>query len=316
MAFQPINTNTLLAGDVSPCSVDIVGNNANPALFMDINNEFVFFRMRLNCDPRANNDPTKLDNFAWGILIKDLAGIPLFSIRVNASGNVNKVQVFEAEFSDDSKDAFVGSPICQQNIQLGTNVFVSLAGSNFGGDPDFFLDFRVPLSCFPDNFFNDQHIFCGFTSTNGNNINKELPPPYTKPGNSNNPALCGGAPPSEEKVRLVKTVTPLTGRTCEVQTFTVTITATNISNQTLSYTITDVVNAQFVTLDDKIRNFTVTNQAPGASQQFMYMITGNFPIAGTFSFNMATAVDAADNVIGFVEGPDVVITPCRGLIFS
>lgn len=307
VTWLPINTNTLTA-DLGPgqCGIDIVGNSSFPALFSALDNNFIYFRMRLNCDPRMQNK-NELENKVWGILIKNaFNGNPQFTARVNAK-NDNAIQVFTA----DSNDPFITLQ-CQQAIDLSSsgNVEVDPANSNFDSTEDFFLDFKVPLSCFPNGFFNENHIFCGFTSDDDQNINKEVPPPYIH-GNQNNPALCGGStPPPQPKVKITKTVTPTNTTTCTPpQDFTVTITVTNISDFALNNIfITDIITSQFVPLQPP-KIFGPFNLAAGASHTETFIVNGSFPNAGSFSFNTVT-VTQGSTVIGTFEGPTITVLPC------
>lgn len=306
VTWIPINTNTLTA-DLGPgqCGIDIVGSSSFPALFGAIDSNFIYFRMRLNCDPRMQNR-NELQNMVWGILIKNAAtGTPQFTARVNAK-NDNAVQVFTA----DNNDPFIALQ-CQQTIDLGQlgNVEVEPADSNFDSTQDFFLDFKVPLSCFPNGFFNESHIFCGFTSDNDQNINKEVPPPYTI-GNRNNPALCGGPVSLQEKVRITKTVTPLITTSCSPpQNFTVSITVTNVSGAPLNnIVITDVITSEFVP-PQAPRTFGPFNLAAGASITETFVIFGSFPNAGTFQFD-TVIVTQGNTVIGTFTGPLITVLRC------
>lgn len=307
VVWLPINTNTLTA-DLGPgqCGIDIVGDSSFPALFSALDNNFIYFRIRLNCDPRMKNS-NQLQNMVWGILIKNAStGSPQFTARVNAK-NDNAVQVFTA----DNTNPFVTLQ-CTQAINLDPlgNVEVEPADSDFDATQDFFLDFRVPLSCFPNGFFNVNHIFCGFTSDNDQNINKEVPPPYTI-GNKNNPALCGGSvPPPKQLITISKTVTPLVTTTCTPpQNFTVTITVTNISGAPLNgVVITDAITAEFVP-PQAPRTFGPFNIAAGAFQTVTFVVFGSFPNAGNFQFNTVT-VTQGNTVIGTFTGPIITVLRC------
>lgn len=164
--------------NVNPCSVDVVGDALNPALSFGFSATNIAFRLRLNGDPQRNNPPPPLDEFRWGVEIKDVNGNLLFTVEVDGKNNKNFVAIRDSNFN----------PIYTEPITIGTNVAVTqVAGiASCDGhqppDPDFFLDFQVPLDKFIINgvlFDLTKEIvqFCFYTSTsdNDNNINKENP---------------------------------------------------------------------------------------------------------------------------------------------
>lgn len=322
--WTPKNNNILLP-DLGPgqCGIDIVGDNLNPALFIGFDPADalnVYFRIRLNCDPRTNN-LAALQNFVWGVVIKDLNGVPQFTARVNAKNNVNAVEVFIANLTN----PFAAPSCTAQPIVFGDNgnVEVVTAGSNFDDTPDFFLEFKALLSCFPSGFFNVDHIYCAFTSDDSNSITKEIPPPYpAQGGRTPNINLCGGLAPVS-RVTITKTVTPLTATTCSTppQTFNVSITVTNLSSSTQNIIVIDTINGSFVITTPPVPGTTFTGTlAPagsvGDSLTFNYTVQGFFPTAGIFPFNTAVVTDESGTPLNFVTGPNIIVTPCRGLLFS
>lgn len=194
VTWNSVNNKNLLP-DLGPgqCGLDVVGDINFPGLFIAFDSSYVYFRLRLNCDPRKNNPPDILDEKVWGVIIKNAAFDPLFSARVNGKNNSQQVEVYVAN----SSDPFVSLQCDPVPIDYGPtgNVEIDPADSSFDSTPDFFLDFKVSLSCFPENFFKNDLVYCAFTSDDANNINKEIPPPYPR----FNPDLCGGIilPPGE-----------------------------------------------------------------------------------------------------------------------
>lgn len=181
----PVNTNNLTA-DLGPgqCGLDIVGDSIYPGVYAVFDSSYVYFRLRLNCDPRKNNPPDILAEKIWGVLIKDVTG-PLYTIRVNGKNNSQQVEVYTATSSDPFYTIQCSSPIVYGD---SGNAQINPAGTTFDSTDDYFLDFRASISCFPPNFFKNALAYCGLTSDDAQNINKEIPPPYPK----NNPDLCGG----------------------------------------------------------------------------------------------------------------------------
>lgn len=314
ITWIPINNN-ILTDDVNPCGVDIVGNNTFPALFAGFDNEFVYFRMRLNCDPRKPNS-SELENSVWGVVIKVTVDNPIATVRVNAKNDPgsNAVQLYTANDTEPFLVQLCSNPIVYGDLG---NVQINTADSSLHSSQDFFLDFRIPLSCFEGgiDFFNQPLIYCGFTSENTNNINKEVPPPYTH-GNQNNPALCGGTPPPQPKVRITKTVTPLTVTNCTTpQNFHVEIEVENLTNQPLdNIVMTDIINPAFVTNNPTTHTFGPLTIPAMGSAILSYDVQGFFPNTGNFPFNTAT-VTQGDQILGQVVGPSITVTPCNRGVF-
>ncbi|GAA0727171.1 hypothetical protein GCM10008905_24460 [Clostridium malenominatum] len=312
VTWIPINNN-VLTDDLGQgqCGIDIVGDNTHPALFIGRDSQFVYFRMRVNCDPRMNNKPD-LENRVWGVLIKDTLGTPLFTVRVNAKNDPdsNAVQVYTA----DNANPFLVQK-CSNTIAYGDsgNVQINIADSSLFSFQDYFLDFRVPLSCFSPNFFDGQLIYCGFTSDDAQNINKEVPPPYTH-GNTNNSALCGATPPPQPRVRITKTVSPLAVTNCPTpQTFTVVIRVENLTNEDITVTITDTINPAFVTAQHVHTFLNLLIPAMGFAE-VGYTVDGFFPNVGNFPFNTAVVTENGQ-VIGEVVGPNIAVAPCGRGVF-
>jgi hypothetical protein len=321
LTWTPINTNTLTA-DQPSCWLDIVGGTVGlinyPALFIAFDDSNLYFRMRLDCTPIDPEEPTvKLfKNNIWGVLIKDTALNTQYTARVNSKQNDEAIEVYTAS----ATDPFI-LLACSEDIVYGNagnvQVIPTNDSSNFNGNTDYFLDFKVSLDCFPEGFFQSNHVYCGFTSATDQGINKEIPPPYG-PGNppQNNPNLCSGIP----TVDVTKDVTPKTGKTCSSQstTYTISITVTNTSSLPLNITVNDVITSEFVpTIPIPAPPPWTTTLNSGDSETFEYQVTGYFLNIGSYSFNTATVIDPVTQVeFGRVEGPTITVINCRGLIFS
>ncbi|MBM7553900.1 carboxypeptidase regulatory-like domain-containing protein [Thalassobacillus pellis] len=183
--YTPIQVNGSpifdLVGDESPVSTDIVGNSTFPAAFFAYDGSNVYFRIRLNGDPR-NAQLTAFRNFSWGILI-NTQGEPgtydwLFNVdglnnRLSLVRNVNK-QV--NSWNDPAEGTGGGNPNFAQPITNFDYARVTPANSNFGGSPDFFLDWFLPASTvFSFLGINESTLLRSviFSSANTNNYNKD-----------------------------------------------------------------------------------------------------------------------------------------------
>lgn len=226
--------------NVSPCSVDVVGNALNPALSFGFSATHIAFRLRLNGDPQRNNPPPPLDEFRWGVEIKDVNGNLLFTVEVDGKTNKNFVAIRDSNFN----------AIFTEPIAIGTNVAVTqvtgIASCNGQPppDPDFLLDFQMPLSQFIRNnmlFDLTKEIvqFCFYTSTsdNDNNINKE------NPDDQDGPSKCGPFINVPLTLRKFCPIPPVGGsfKVGDTVTITLNVSNTSMANAT-NVTVVDLIN--------------------------------------------------------------------------
>lgn len=164
--------------NVSPCAVDVVGDGTHPALEYGFSADHIAFRLRLNGDPRKNNNPNEIEEHRWGVEIFDANGNLRFTVEVDGKNNSYFVAIRDSNFN----------AIYTEPITLGTNVAVTqvagIAACNGQPPPDddFLLDFQMPLNKFLINevlFDLTTEIvqFCFYTTTadRDDNINKEDP---------------------------------------------------------------------------------------------------------------------------------------------
>ncbi|MBX0356899.1 carboxypeptidase regulatory-like domain-containing protein [Halobacillus sp. Nhm2S1] len=171
-------------GDENPGSVDIVGDSQFPAGYFAYDGENVFFRIRVNDDP-VNNKGTGFRNFAWGVLVNTSGTPGVYDWLVNVNGldsTINLIQNTDQDFNSwtDSAEGTDGSgapnysrPIV--NFDVARAVLTN-DGSDFGGDPDYFVDVQFSASVFFQTLGiteNDPLQFIIFSSTNANNYNKD-----------------------------------------------------------------------------------------------------------------------------------------------
>lgn len=170
-------------GDVSPVETDIVGSTAFPAAYYGYDGTNIYFRIRLNADPRFK---TGFKNFAWGVLF-DTDGNPStyeWVLAVNGTNNsvdlIQNTVAIPNSFNDQAEGTDgKGKPNFTQPI---VNYDIARAaptgdGSSFGGGTNYFIDFFIPKAAlFPLLGITDQTAlrFFFFTSTNNNNFNKDF----------------------------------------------------------------------------------------------------------------------------------------------
>ncbi|WP_179107331.1 carboxypeptidase regulatory-like domain-containing protein [Sediminibacillus massiliensis] len=290
-----------LTGDESPVSTDIVGNSSFPAAFFAYDGINVYFRLRLNGDPR-NPQLTGFRNFSWGVLL-NTQGVPgtydwLFNVdglnnRISLIRNTNK-QV--NSWNDPAEGTGGGNPNFVQSITNFDFARVTPANSNFGGDPDFFLDWFLPASTFFSflgiNATSQlQAVF--FTSANANNYNKDSL--RTNEGFSFSNSLSNPVSPEEVDVRAELSVTKaLTSGPSSVLTGQQAIWAGRITITNPGLSQANTVFLEDVLSLDIITSFTVNSVTQGltaynSSSRTLSWNVGNLPSGGsatlTFTIN-------------------------------
>ncbi|MEW4288285.1 carboxypeptidase regulatory-like domain-containing protein [Rossellomorea marisflavi] len=184
--FTPIEVGGVplfdVVGDENPPSTDIVGNSTFPAGFFAYDGTNVYFRIRLDGDPR-NTQLTGFRNFSWGVLINTTGVAGTYNWLFNVDGLNNRVglvrnTVVQVNSWTDQAEGTNGNgaPNVSRPITNFDFARVSPANSSLGGTQDFFLDWFLPASV----FFSTLGItdmselrIVSFTSANSNNYNKD-----------------------------------------------------------------------------------------------------------------------------------------------
>lgn len=169
--------------DVSPDETDIVGSPTFPAAYYGYDGTNIYFRIRLNADPRFK---TGFNNFAWGVLFDTDGNSSTYEWVLAVNGSNNSVDLIQntikipnsfndqAEGTDGKGNPNFTQPIVNYDIARAA---VTGDGSAFGGGTNYFLDFFIPkTTLFPLLGIKDQSSlrFLFFTSTNNNNFNKDF----------------------------------------------------------------------------------------------------------------------------------------------
>ncbi|NGY75526.1 hypothetical protein F6Y02_00930 [Bacillus megaterium] len=85
-----------VVGDESPASTDIVGNTQFPAAFAAYDGTTIYFRIRLNSDPRSSKN-TGFSNFAWGVLINTSGDPGVYDWLANVNGLDNTINLVKTQ---------------------------------------------------------------------------------------------------------------------------------------------------------------------------------------------------------------------------
>ncbi len=182
---QPV---TDVEGD-TPGARDIVGDAANPMLYIASDATHLYFRLRIDSDPLQN--ATNFGPFGWGCLINTDSNQQTFEFSTIVDGVNNPDTIFfykntVTTTSNDPADApdtpaisSVQSPL---TAAVGHARVVS-APSMFGGDGDFFLQWAIdlaPMIAAGFNPANPASYYCG--SANSNTLGADC----------SGGAICGG----------------------------------------------------------------------------------------------------------------------------
>ncbi|WP_270182938.1 carboxypeptidase regulatory-like domain-containing protein [Alkalihalobacillus sp. CinArs1] len=168
--------------DESPAAVDLVGDTSNPSFAIAYDDTNVYFRLRLNDDPR-NNKKTGFQNFSWGVLFNTGGPPGTYQWLLAVDGLSGELVLIEntnqevnswndpAEGTDGRGKPNYSQPIINFDIAR-----VTPADTTFGGNNNVFLDFFIPANILFDflNITENTPLqLISFTSTNANNYNKD-----------------------------------------------------------------------------------------------------------------------------------------------
>ncbi|MED4268284.1 carboxypeptidase regulatory-like domain-containing protein [Priestia megaterium] len=330
--FQPILIGEQpifdLVGDQSPLSTDIVGNTQFPAAFFAYDAANVYFRIRVNGDPR-NPQLTGFTSFSWGVLINTSGDPGVYDWLANVNGLDSTINLIKnttrvynswndpAEGTNGRGAPNFSRPIVNFDV---ARAILTNDGSNFGENPDYFIDFQFPAS----NFFSLLGITAStpielviFSSANTNNYNKDS----LQAGENFQffQSITNPAPPKDVDVRaslaVTKTITSgptslLTGSlTTWTQKITVTNTGRDIARSVVAsdvFGIDQLSNVSNITASsgsatlnaaNKTLTWNIGNLIAGQSVTLTYTVVGTFSTAGTRRLNTVT-VSGTDNFTG------------------
>lgn len=193
--FVPIKVNGVPpsdpAGDVTPASVDIVGDAQFPPAYYAYDGQNVYFRIRLQGDPRSNNS---FQNRIWGVLF-DYQTPPSYEFMMAVDGGRSWITLVRNGNQSTSGDPLTDRPEGSDgngfpNFQRPINNFdlaragVTNDGSTFGGTSNYFLDFFIDTGTFFSqltingiNFTPNSPVrMLFFTATTNQNFDKDSLP--------------------------------------------------------------------------------------------------------------------------------------------
>ncbi|CAM3515804.1 carboxypeptidase regulatory-like domain-containing protein [Paenibacillus lupini] len=316
--------------DVNPDEVDIVGNAQFPAAYYAYDGTNVYFRMRLNTDPRFKNN---FRNFAWGVLFDTDNNPSTYEWELVVNGLDNEVQLIantvklpnivtdQAEGTDGKGNPNFNVTICNFDIARAQPTDDD---SQLGSTTNYFIDFFVPAeTLFSLLGITDQSSlrFLFFTATNNNNFNKD----FIGTGQTLSTLFCDPVTIAGGDVRAKLSVTQTVASSTspviagQSSTFTGTITVTNtgrsqastlflqapfVFDKTISFTVTQKTQGT-TAFNSTTNNLTwnVGNLAVGASATLSYQAFAQFNTAGTRTVDTKTVTGVDSFTGGMISAP-------------
>jgi len=161
---------------------DMVGNGNYPAFYRAADAHYVYFRIRVDGDPRQNAGVNDLTASSWDVLFDTDGDLSTYEYMLTADGNMQGTKVRWASNTDkvptDPKDkadlpVHDFTPSTPGATLHGTYYAVQKTGdgSTFGpkADPDWFVTFAVPKSVLRASGINYDSQLVLWAGTNSNN---------------------------------------------------------------------------------------------------------------------------------------------------
>jgi hypothetical protein len=182
--WVPVLNDGVPIGDVegdTPGGRDIVGDAANPMMYIAADTTHVYFRLRVDSDPLQN--ATNFGPFGWGCFIDtdgDLATYE-FSTLIDGVNNPDIINFYANTVTTapndptDPPDMPAVSSVTSPLTAAVAHARVTSAPSNFGGTPDFFIEWAVERSAAQAAGYipgQPASFYCG-SSNNGVNVDAD-----------------------------------------------------------------------------------------------------------------------------------------------
>ena len=140
---------------------EVVGSTSQPSIYFYSDGTNFFVRLRLDDDPqKITGSSTTVQPFGWGVVFDTDGNLNDYEYSFFVDGTGSSARIV---FGKNTSQATLGNPSDSIEIELyaqsisfsepGKNIDVVLADSNFGdpvGDPDYFLDFTMPIANMED----------------------------------------------------------------------------------------------------------------------------------------------------------------------
>jgi hypothetical protein len=131
---------------------DVVGNSDSPALFSAQDDEFVYFRIRVDADPRMAN---RLRPYGWAVELDTDLERRSYELIGIVDANTSNGDEQELRLAKNTRQDRLNDPadrpeqtLATYELDTHTRVLEAAAPflSQFGNDPDYFVDWALPRS--------------------------------------------------------------------------------------------------------------------------------------------------------------------------
>ncbi len=163
----------------SPSAASFAGDQEHPPAFYAVDDDYLYFRYRMDSNPSGSGG---FSQNAWTALMQVPSGNRFqYQYQLSLNGKDDTIEIwrntnasdidFSPLFRDDSEQPL-------SSVPFGSLARAVSAGTSFGGEPDWFVDFAFPVSALVANGVVSgatelaQSLFFPATSTNPNTYNK------------------------------------------------------------------------------------------------------------------------------------------------
>lgn len=121
---------------------DVVGDSTDPALYYYYDGTYLYFRMRVD------GDPGMFDPFGWAVEFDTDGDFTTYELLVQVNGidNPDAVTLHQNTMQNNPDDPADPAELELSRYAIPPYARSVMATSNFGGDPDYFVDWAVPLA--------------------------------------------------------------------------------------------------------------------------------------------------------------------------
>jgi cysteine-rich repeat protein len=152
-----------VGGDQIEESLDIVGDDQNPAIYVYTDNQRLYVRLRLSGTPLNNQG--QLLPYHWGLLIDHDYNLNDYESSILVNTLSSDIEVMNNTAKTSVGDPTEGSEqiVATEAIQLNQNVRVVVANTQFGNTADYFLDWSISFNALNESIsaFQPIRLFAG-----------------------------------------------------------------------------------------------------------------------------------------------------------
>jgi MYXO-CTERM domain-containing protein len=135
-------------GEVQPAAIDAVGDPSNPAAYVFMDAASLFLRLRMNAGVQQSGDAGAYLPEAWACLIWTAGNGRSYLAWDGVNGIVSPadVELLQNTQPQPGNPTHDPAETVLATYPIAVNAREAPASSNFGGDPDVFIDWAVSLS--------------------------------------------------------------------------------------------------------------------------------------------------------------------------